>query len=182
MKKKTKIILISIISVPIIVFLYMKISFEIKDYFISKQVIYWSKNVELNINDFQGEIDNLSDYNISWNHSLFLKTTNIRDAKIKAVFFKNKSWIKDTTDFKEDMRLQKLRFDLYESFARKYNKKINLIKYDSNTSYSDLENVGNAIYDELNKMDNEIFNNELTISEKIELWRPKIDKMLIQYR
>jgi len=102
----------------------------------------------------------------------------LKDAEVKAMFDKNKSWIKDTLNFKENMKLQKLRFDLYESYARKFNKEINKIKYDNDKSFSDLVKIGDKIYDELRIMEDSLYNTDLDKPELIEFWRPKIDKLL----
>ncbi|MEL6812008.1 MAG: hypothetical protein AAFP76_11785 [Bacteroidota bacterium] len=180
MTKQTKIILFSSLAIAVGFLSYWLFRIEIKDYFISKHVIYWTNDVKINYADFNDEIDQNSDSNIWYYHGLYLKSTNIEDAFVRAIFDKNKSWVKDTTQFnyQKAMKLQKIRFDLYEVFARKFNKEIDKIRYKSGKKFSDLEKIGDSIYAELYKLDDEIYESDLTISETIDLWRPKIDFML----
>ena len=83
-----------------------------------------------------------------------------------------------TTEFKEMMKLQKLRFNLYESFARKFNKKINKIKFRNDKSYSDLEKIGYEIYEELLKTEDSIIYCDLPREEAIKYWNKKINNRL----
>lgn len=175
--KKVKLLVI-ILSFLIIGIIYWNFRIEIKHYFFSKHVIFWKENVELKPADFQAEIDNNSESKIWWFHGLYLKSTNLKDAEVKAIFDKNKSWIKDTLNFRENMKLQKLRFDLYEVYARKFNDEIDKIKQDNDKSFSDLEKIGDKIYTELRIMEDSIYNTDLDKPELIKFWRPKINKML----
>jgi len=176
--KKTRKLLIIISLILIIGIIYWNLRVQIHHYFFAKHAIFWKENVELKPTDFQAEINNNSESKILWFHGLYLKSTNLKDAEVKAVFDKNKSWIKDTLNFKENMKLQKLRFDLYESYARKFNREINKIKYDDEKSFSDLKKIGDKIYSELQRMEDSIYNTDLEKPELIEFWRPKIDKLL----
>ncbi|MFY0604882.1 MAG: hypothetical protein JXQ93_13160 [Flavobacteriaceae bacterium] len=176
--KNPRKLLIIITSILIIGIIYWNFRIEIKHYFFKKHVVFWKENVELKPTDFQAEINNNSESKIWWFHGLYLKSTNLKDAEVKAIFDKNKSWIKDTLNFKENMKLQKLRFDLYESYARKFNREINKIKYDNDKSFSDLEKIGNKIYAELQIMEDSLYNTDLEKPELIEFWRLKIDKLL----
>ncbi|GGW65641.1 hypothetical protein DFQ11_10315 [Winogradskyella epiphytica] len=175
---KTQKIVIAIISVIIIGIIYWNTRIQIEYYFLKKHVVFWSENVEIKPSDFKAEANLNSDSNESWFHGLYLKSTNLKDAEVKALFDQNKSWIKDTTDFKELMKMQKLRFDLYESFARKFNKEINKIKYRDDILYSDLEKIGTKIYAELLAVEDSIYKTDLPIEENIDYWRPKINRML----
>jgi hypothetical protein len=76
------------------------------------------------------------------------------------------------------MELQKLSFDMYEAYARKFNKEIDKIKYDDESSFSDLEKIGNSINIELRRMQNALYNTDLAPQKLVEFWRPKIDKLL----
>ena len=143
-----------------------------------KHVIFWSENVEIKPADFKAEADMNSDLNESWFHGFYLKSTNLKDAEVQALFDQNQSWIKDTTDFKDLMKMQRLRFDLYESFARKFNREINKIKYREDKSFSDLEKIGDEIYEELLKVENSIYDTNMTRKEIVDFWRPRINKML----
>jgi hypothetical protein len=178
--KKPKKLLIIISSILIIGIIYWNYRIEIKHYFFTKHAILWKENVELKPTDFQAEINNNSESKVWWFHGLYLKSTNLKDAEVKAIFDKNKSWIKDTLNFKENMKLQKLRSDLYESYARKFNKEINKIKYDNDKSFSDLEKIGDKIYAKLRIIEDSLYNTDLDKPELIEFWRPKIDKLLEQ--
>jgi len=155
---------------------------DINEYFTSRHVIYWSDNVKINFNDFNDKIDRNSDSDIWYYHGLYLKSNNLKDAYVRAIFDKHKSWVKDTTkfDYQKAMKLQKIRFDLYEVFARRFNNEIDKIRHQSGRKFSDLEKIGDSIYAELNSLDVEIYESDLSISETIKLWRPKIDLMLKQ--
>ena len=179
---KTRKIIIVIVSIILIGIIYWNTRIEIEYYFLKKHVVFWSENVEIKPSDFKAEADLNSDSNEWWFHGLYLKSNNLKDAEVKALFDQNKSWIKDTTNFKELMKMQKLRFDLYESFARKFNKEINEIKYRDDKSYSDLEKIGTKIYAELLKVEDSIYETNLPTEEKITYWRPKIDRMLEKYK
>ncbi|MGV8814419.1 MAG: hypothetical protein ACOH2D_09950 [Gelidibacter sp.] len=173
--RTTIIILSSIILVGII---YWNTGIQIEYYFLRKHVIFWSENVQIKPSDFKANIDRDYDSNKSWFHGFYLKSTNLKDAEVKALFDQNKSWIKNTTNFEELMKMPKLRFDLYESFARKFNREINKIKYRTDKSYSDLEKIGDNIYANLLKVEDSIYVTDLPIQEKIDHWRPKINMML----
>ena len=179
---KTRKIIITIISVIIIGFTYWNTRIQIQYYFLKKHVIFWSENLEIKPSDFKAKPNLNSDLNESWFHGFYLKTTNLKDAEVRALFDQNKSWIKDTTNFKDLMKLQKLRFDLFESFARKFNHEINKVKYNDDKSYADLEKIGDIIYVELLKIDDSIYNFHSSRKAKIDYWRPKIDSMLEMYK
>lgn len=173
---KKKIILI-ILSILLISFVYVIYGNDINEYYFSKHVIYWSKDVSIKVEDFQAEIDKNDASSISWYHGLFLKANYIHSAKVKAFFDKEKSWIRDTTDFKQQMKLQKLRFYLYSAYARKFNKHIDQVRDNKETTYSDLEKIGDRIHIELERKEIEIFNSNLTIDEKVDKWTPIIGEM-----
>ena len=180
--KKIKIITITIISFIIIGITYWNYRIDIQHFFLKKHVVFWSENVEIKPSDFKAEIDWNSDTNEWWFHSLYLKSNNLKDAEVKALFDQNKSWIKDTTNFKELMKMQKLRFDLFESFARKFNKEINEIKFRNDKSFSDSEKIGDKIYAELLNVEDSISQSNLNREQTIAYWRPKIDRMLEKYK
>tara|TARA_R110002050_G_C8765321_1_gene499960 strand:- start:176 stop:721 length:546 start_codon:yes stop_codon:yes gene_type:complete len=179
---KTQKIFITSISVIIIGLIYWNNRIQIQYYFLKKHVVFWSENVEIKPSDFKAKADLNSNLNESCFHGFYLKTTNLKDAEVRALFDQNKSWIKDTTNFKDLMKTQKLRFDLYESFARKFNHEINKIKYNDDKSYADLEKIGDRIYAELLKIEDSIYNFDSLRKAKIYYWRPKIDSMLEMYK
>lgn len=179
---KTQKIFITSILVIIIGLIYWNSRIQIQYYFLKKHVVFWSENVEIKPSDFRAQADLNSDLNESSFHGLYLKTTNFKDAEVRALFDQNKSWIKDTTNFKDLMKTQKLRFDLYEIFARKFNHEINKIKYNDDKSYADLEKIGDKVYAELLKIEDSIYNFDSSRNAKIDYWRPKIDSMLEMYK
>ena len=176
--EKPRKLLIIISSILIIGIIYWNFRIDIKHYFFSKHAIFWTENIDLEPSDFKAKVDLNSKSKIWWFHGLYLKSTNLKDAEVKAIFDKNKSWIKDTVNFEENMKLQKLRFDLYEIYARKFNKEINKVKYDKEKSFTDLEKIGDKIYKELQIMEDSIYKTDLSKPELIKFWRPKIDKLL----
>lgn len=176
--KKTTLVSIALILLGGII--YWNFRIDIKDYFISKNVIYWSENVKINYSDFEAKIDNDSDSDMFYYHAFYLKANDVKTAYVRSFFDKTKSWAKDSTyyDFEMENRLQKIRFDLYEVYARKYNAEINIIRDWSSTEYSDLTDIGERLHKEINVVLDEIFDSKLSNEEKINLWRPKIDRML----
>jgi hypothetical protein len=181
MKKKSVIILLVVFGLITMVFLFIFQS-RISHYFTTKDYIYWSNNVEIELNDFEANVNKNSNSNISWWHGLNLTAegNKVKNAKVSAVFDKSKSWVRDTTDYKNQLKLQKLRFDLYESFARKFNKKIDEIRYRNDVTYKDLENIGDVIYTELQLQDEAIFDyeDEMTTEERVTTWRPIVNNLL----
>lgn len=177
--KKTK-ILILILLIILSGIIYWHFRIDIKHYFISKRVVFWKENVKLKPSDFQSEIDSNSEEKIWWSHGLYLKSKNLNDAKAFAIFEKDKSWIKDTSNFSEKMKFQQLNFDLYEVYARKFNNEINKIKHYKHKSFSDLKKIGDKIYVELEIMQDSIYETNLDTPELVKFWQPKIDNMLKQ--
>jgi hypothetical protein len=175
-KQKKRLFIISLIA--IVGFIYWNSQANIEQYLFSKHVIFWEKNRTLKPSDFQGDSNNNSKSKIWWHHALYLKSASLKDAEVKAVFDKDKSWIKDTLNFKANMKLQKLSFDMYEAYARKFNKEINKIKEDDKSTFSDLEKIGDNINIELRRMQNALYNTDLAPPKLVEFWRPKIDELL----
>jgi hypothetical protein len=175
-KQKKRLFIISLIA--IVGFIYWNSQANIEQYLFSKHVIFWEKNRTLKPSDFQGDSNNNSKSKIWWHHALYLKSASLKDAEVKAVFDKDKSWIKDTLNFKANMKLQKLSFDMYEAYARKFNKEINKIKEDDESTFSDLEKIGDNINIELRSMQNALYNTDLAPPKLVEFWRPKIDELL----
>ena len=175
-KQKKRLFIISLIAIVGVV--YWNSQADIKQYLFSKHVIFWEKKRTLQPSDFQGDSNKSSKSKIWWHHALYLKATSLKNAEVKAVFDKDKSWIKDTLNFKKNMELQKLSFDMYEAYARKFNKEIDKIKDDDNSSISDLEKIGGNINIELRRMQNALYNTDLTPQKLVEFWRPKIDELL----
>jgi hypothetical protein len=175
-KQKKRLFIISLIAIVGVI--YWNSQANIEQYLFSKHVIFWEKNRTFKPSDFQGDSNNNSKSKIWWHHALYLKSTSLKDAEVKAVFDKDKSWIKDTLNFKANMKLQKLSFDMYEAYARKFNKEINKIKEDDKSTFSDLEKIGDNINIELRRMQNALYNTDLAPPKLVEFWRPKIDELL----
>lgn len=178
---KKKLLVIIIISITLII-LYWNFRLNIEDYFFSKHAIYWSNDVKLEYADFQDDVDLNSKGNISYYHGLYLKANSVEKASVRAFFDKKKSWIKNIldSDINQSMEFQKLRFDLHEVYARKFNSEIDKIRYDRTKNYSDLEKIGEKIFSELNAKENEILNSDKNFNELIIIWRPKINDLLKQ--
>ncbi|WP_415374098.1 hypothetical protein [Patiriisocius sp. Uisw_017] len=180
--KKKSVIILTVVSGLIILAIFIIFQSRISHYFTTKDFIYWSNNTEITLNDFQGKVNKNSNSKISWWHGLTLTAegNKVQNAKVSAVFDKSKSWVRDTTDYKNQLKLQKLRFDLYESFARKFNKKIDEIRFKQNVKYQDLEKIGDEIYAELGLQDDAVFDyeDEMTTQERIKTWRPIVDSLL----
>ncbi|MFA9188486.1 hypothetical protein AAGV33_10150 [Flavobacterium sp. FBOR7N2.3] len=177
MKKKILIIIILLIIIGISCFLLRQ---QIKEYFFNQHVIYWSENVNINFSDYQKQPKTDSELNIMDFHGLYLFADKIEKANVRAFFDKNQSWVKDSTNFNVEAvkKFQKLRFDLYEVYARKFNSELNKIKYNPKTTYEDLENIGNEIYQELETFEDEIYSGDYSTKERVEIWKSKIDKLL----
>jgi len=181
MKRKSVIIFLFVFAIIVFAILFLFQS-RIVHYLTTKDFVYWSNSVEIELDDFQGNINNNSNSNISWWHGLILSAegSKVENAKVSAVFDKSKSWVRDTADYKNQLKLQKLRFDLYESFARKFNRKIDEIRYESGFEYKDIEKIGDKIYSELKILDDAIFDYEVGMNteERIKTWRPIVDSLL----
>jgi len=162
---------------------YQLFSVDIHNYFLSKHVIFWKKNVEINFSDYEANPDFKSNHNASFFHGLYLSTNNIKDATVRAFFDKERSWIKDTTDVdvEKSKKLQKLRFDLYEAFARKFNKEIDIVRYSETKKFDDLNTIGNRIYEELQIVEDQIYSS-ISIEEAHKIYRPKVDSLLNLYQ
>lgn len=155
---------------------------DIHYYFYKRNVVFWNEKANIQPDDFHA-ISNLnSDSNVYFYHEIYLKARDINNIKAYAVFKKNKSWIKDTSNFNYKIKSQKLIFDLYESFARKFNKKIENVKGQKNLSFKYLKRCGDENYKELNEYLDSIYNSDLTRDEILEIWRPKIDSLLLLYK
>jgi hypothetical protein len=176
MRKK----ILIIIPLIIIVVLYFQFQHHISQYFFNQHVIYWSKDVNINFSDYEQKPKAESQLKIVDFHGLNLYAENIEKANVRAYFDKNRSWVKDSTNFNIEAvkQFQKLRFDLYEVYARKFNSEIDKIRHNPKTSFKDLENIGNRIYQELQMFEDEIYSGEYSTQERIEIWKPKIDQLL----
>ena len=106
------------------------------------------------------------------------------EAEAIAVFDKSKSWTKDTTkfDYKTELKLQKLMFNLTELYARKINNKIKALKYANNDNGLDFKILEKEY---LNRIDD--YNNRCkeireekgkTKIEIINYWTPIINELL----
>ena len=176
MRKK----ILIIIPLIIIGILYFQFRHHITQYFFNQHVIYWSKDVNINFSDYEQKPKAESQLKIVDFHGLNLYAENIEKANVRAYFDKNRSWVKDSTNFNIEAvkQFQKLRFDLYEVYARKFNSEIDKIRHNPKTSFKDLENIGNRIYQELQMFEDEIYSGEYSTQERIEIWRPKINQLL----
>ena len=87
---------------------------------------------------------------------------------------------KDSTDFDVEAvkDFQKIRYDLYEVYARKFNSEIDKIRHKTGMAYSDLEKIGNKIYEELELYEDEIYSGEYSTKERVKIWKPKIEQLL----
>lgn len=181
MRKK---ILLIIIPLVIIGISYFVLRNHISKYFFNQHVIYWSKDVKINFSDYEKKPQAESQLKIVDFHGLNLFAENIENANVRAYFDKNRSWVKDSTNFNVEAvkDFQKLRFDLYEVYARKFNSEIDKIRHNPKTSYADLENIGNRIYKELQMLEDEIYSGEYSTQERVEMWKPKIEKLLVEYK
>ncbi|MEX2349715.1 MAG: hypothetical protein WD554_02450 [Flavobacteriaceae bacterium] len=179
--KKTKVILLIIIA--LIIFggiFYWIFRIDIEDYFISQDAIYWSEDVAISLADYEDEITPNSDLDVNFYHAFYLKANSIEKAYVRSYFDKSKSWAKDTTkyDFSKQNEIQKIRFDLYEVYARKFNEKINEIKYEKSTRYEDLTKIGDSLFNEINISLDEIDNPNVEPEKIVQKWKPIVDKML----
>ena len=173
MKLLKRIFIISSLTL-ITIILYFNFKYDIKAYLFSKDFIFWNENIELTILDFQGKTDPNSEQGIHWFHGLYLYSKDLENTEMTAVFDKNKSWIKDTTDFREIMKKQKLQFDLCELYARKFNQ---IIKKSPPESAFEVEEIRRLIYNEYTNLHDSMDKPDMEISEYIKIWQPKIDQM-----
>ena|SRR5690554_4966560 len=175
MRKNTIILILTLI-------IGLLLQFSCKQNQSKNDLIFWSKNVKIKRSDFQSAINKNSDANMYYYHGFKLYDENSENPYVKSFFDRRKSWIKSkTTDenFEEEMKLQKIRFDLIESFARKFNQEIKKLKQQNNYSKKNITNIGDSIYNEYRKIERGIYNDySKNRKELIEYWRPKVDSML----
>jgi len=158
-------------------FIYHNYKGQIKFFFHKPDLIHWTKDVTLTLSDFTGEINQNSSSKYSSFIGFYLYSPDLKDAHAKAYFHKKKSWIRDTSNFSTEMKFQRLRFDLYEYYARKFNAEIDKIKLDRTKSYNDLQAIGDIIYKEVKLVDDSIYyaTNKLEIRKR---WRDKLNAEL----
>jgi len=175
MKKRKKLLLI-ITTLLLIGILFWISYYDIKYYISSRQLVFWTNDVILKPADFQGEIDLNSDSNLYYYYGLLIKSTFWQDVEIKAVFDKNKSWIKDNTDFNNQDELQQLTFDLYEIYANECTNRIKKMDYfnDSNKSFTDLRNLVKSMHKDLNI----VVDSLQSPNQNLQNWRKKVDSLL----
>lgn len=134
----------------------------------------------MKLSDYKDEITPNSELNINHYHAFYLKAKNVEQAYVRSMFVKSKSWTKDTSKFNyaQEKLIQKIRFDLYEVYARKFNKRIDQLRYNKSTTYEDLTKIGDSLFKEINIILYEIDDPETDKNEIIKKWRPIVDKML----
>ena len=179
--KKTIVLLIIIVSLIILSgIFYWIFRIDIQDYLVSKDAIYWSENVEITINDYEDEITPNSEFNINHYHTFYLKAESLDKAYVRSYFDKSKSWIKDTSnfDYSKQKEIQKIRFDLYEVYARKFNNRIDEIKLKKSTQFKDLTQIGDSLFDAINISLYEIDNPNIELDKIINKWKPIVSEML----
>ena len=176
-----KITLIIIFSILILGLIYWNYKYDIKKIIFETHSIPWSENVKIQFKDFKQKPDYSSKNVIYFHHGILLVSNNEKDAYATTYFDKNQSWIKDTTkfDFQGSLKIQRLDFDLLESYTRQLNKEIDKIRYNDEIYFSDLENLLKVKMREYGDKSSELFSkNNMTFNEKEKYWRPIIDKML----
>ena len=154
---------------------------DVKEYFQTKDYVYWSNDVSITSADYEASIDRNSKFKIYWWHGLVLqaKDRKVINARAYAVFDKSKSWIKDTSGFELSNRIQTLKFDFYQIYAQKFNQEIDKARLNQNTKYEDLESIGDKIYSDLKIQEKVIFDSYTDHEERFQKWRPIIDSLLI---
>ena len=178
-----KIYILTILLIPLCIYIYL-IRYDIYSIYKLHNCIVWNDNTEVVINDFEMQPDLKSSINLNFWHGISLTPSGFGDANAVAFFDKSKSWTKDTTkyDYKMEMKLQKLSFDLNEVYARKINNKIKAVKYanyGNEVPYEKLEKECFIIYKKYEKENYEMLNEkEKSIHEIITYWRPIVDNML----
>ena len=177
MRKK---IILSIIILIAFAITYLVFLTEINNYFFSRHVIYWSENVKVNFSDYQEEPDYDSKLKIVHYHGLHLYAKNIETAVVLAFFDKNESWVKDSTDFNVEAikSFQKIRFDVNEVYARKFNFEIDKIRHNPNTTLDDLKSIGDKLYKEKEVLEDSIYAGDYSTEESVKIWKPKVEKLL----
>lgn len=115
------------------------VSFKQKN---EKEMILWQEDRRLTWDDFKGKPQKRfaaasTSYDI-------LKEVNKNSVEIKAVFFTQSSWKKNSWINDQVLAHEQKHFDIVELYARKLRKKIKETKF---TSYYDLKTKVEALYD-----------------------------------
>lgn len=184
MTTKLKVVLVVLLSI-LSVFLVWKNRWNIEEFILSRNAVFWSKRSSINYNTFKENTSSQS--NLSYEHFIYLKSNNYEDAIAKAGFKLNKAERKDTTNFnfQNALKYQQLNFDVYEAYARKTNKEIDRIRFDKSKKFKDLENIQKANFDIILKITDSIektlkqlnYNVSLTVAQ----WQPKVNTLLKKY-
>ncbi len=175
---KKKILIISVVIIVLFLF-YRYFKYDLMEYMSSRYIIKWSPNVTIYYKDFEATPNIDDGYNIHYYHGMYLKANDLQDAHVVAFFNKKESWIRDSIHANPDQKeLQKIRFDLYEYYARRANLKIDKTKNDNNKEFKDIQLIFNTEYDELLAVEKKMFNDDSKLKEEIKFWRPKVDSLL----
>ncbi|MBA4316892.1 MAG: hypothetical protein C0412_00680 [Flavobacterium sp.] len=181
--KRKKTVILIFITITIIIGLYFT-HLEISRFFYLTHCVVWNKEVKIKYEDFQQEPENNSQLDIVFWHGFDLTSSPFRKAHVIAVFDKNQSWIKDTTkfNFQELLVIQKIAFNLTESYARICNNEIKRKGYEKNGNqkpFEDLVKIKDSVFKKYKIVKNQMLNDETrNNSQLIQYWKPKVDKML----
>ena len=152
MKRSFKIILTIVFFITILAIVYYY-RVDIHFHYQTRNAIFWSENVEIEITDYEDEVTPNSELDINYFHAFQLVARNVKSAYVVSYFDKSKSWAKDTTEYnyQKERTIQKIRFNLFEAYARKFNRIIDSLRFEKNTKFTDLKLIGDQLFHELDE-------------------------------
>jgi len=181
--KTSKFTISIVIGGILLIFVYFIFWTDIQNAYYTRNAIFWNKDYQISYNDLVGDVNDNSKADMSIYMGLNLKSSFFNSVSVRAFLDKDKSWVSDTTKFEYDkeIELNQVRFNIYEAYSRKFNYEISEIENLPGTTFENYEIIGEEIYSEINSIESEMFDSNISTSKAIEIWRPVADSLLNYY-
>lgn len=151
-----------------------------------EDTLHWRKDRKLSWDDFQGEPDLNSTGMAGTSSGLVTESKYTSDSTIsiivRAVFFKNVSWVKDGYKDSATLNHEQRHFDITEVYARLTTAAFKKYKYNKTTVNSDINRIFDSFINEKNKIQ-ALYDKETTKpinNHRQKEWDKKIDKWLAE--
>ncbi|MGB3590099.1 MAG: hypothetical protein WBA16_00300 [Nonlabens sp.] len=139
--------------------------------------IIWSRDVQIEPGDYIGSPPQGSTARSSAFIGMTLISGKLNKLRAEAYFDRSQSWIKDTThfDFKTDLAIDKLVFDIFQLHAAEFNKYIDSTSNFREISFKERVLVGDSIYSKAATVRKEAESIKTLESEMYTKLRAKVD-------